>query len=901
MGLTSGTKLGPYEITGALGAGGMGEVYRARDTRLDRAVAIKVLPQQFSSDPLRKQRFEREAKTISGLNHPHICVVYDVGQQDGLEYIVMECLEGESLADRLHKGSLPLEQVLKLGAQIADALDRAHRNGIVHRDLKPGNIMLTVTGAKLLDFGLAKPSAPLATGATLTTSAKESPVTEKGTVVGTFQYMSPEQIEGKDLDGRSDIFSLGAVLYEMLTGQRAFQGKSQLSVASAILEKEPAPINSFKPMTPASLDHAIRRCLVKDREERWQTARDLMLELKWLSEAGIQTGTSEAAKGRTKAREWFPWSTALFLGAAVVASFFLNWRRKPPEEEPVRFQIALPAGTGNFTLSPNGRMLAIIANGPNGRHAIYKRDLDSLDTQMLPGTEGPVGPPVFWSPDSRFVVFQAGSTLKKLDVTGGPPQAICDVPAVVLGGDWNRDGEIIFGTAGHGVMKVSAVGGEPQYVTDTGGVNEVHAFPFFLPDGNHFLYLQTPRNTGIYTGTLDAKLGQQNPKLILATNRMAVYAPSGNTGTGYLLFLRENTLLAQAFDERKLELFGDTYSITSEVGTFLESANITASTNGMLAFRAGKSANPVSGLEWYDRQGRVLGQVEEVGGETPLYIDLVLSPDGKKAATAQFNPRHGPIPGIWLHDLARGASVPLTSDIAPDSSPAWSPDGSRVSYAAIRKGGSGIFAKEADGSGKEVVLVEPTDDPKFPNGWSSDGRHLLYTESNPKTSSDLWALPLAVDGTPSGPPIPIAKTEFAEGQGQFSPDMRWVAYTSNVSGRPEVYVQSFPAPPGGAAKTLVSQGGGTQARWRRDGKELFYLSLDGKAMAVEVSEGPVFKAGVPRSLFQVLTSSLASEDFRASFRWDVTADGKKFLIDTEKPSTDPATVVLNWTKELKEK
>jgi eukaryotic-like serine/threonine-protein kinase len=589
------------------------------------------------------------------------------------------------------------------------------------------------------------------------------------------------------------------------------------------------------------------------------------------------------------------------LGAALAATLFLNWSTKPAEEGPIRFQISLPVGTGNFTLSPNGRMLAIIASGPDGRYAIYKRDLDSLDTQMLPGTGSPIGPPVFWSPDSRFVVFQAGSTLKKVDVTGGPPQAICDVPAVVLGGDWNRDGVIILGTAAHGIMKVSASGGEPTYVTQTGGVNEIHAFPFFLPDGKHFLYLQAPRDAGIYVGTLDAKPEQQNPKVIVATNHMTVYAPSGNKGTGYLLFLRENTLLAQAFDERKLELFGDTYPITGEVGTFLESANIATSANGVLAFRAGKSANPVSGLEWYDRQGRVLGQVGEGGGDTPLYMDLALSPDGKKAATAQFNPRHGPIPGVWLHDLARGVSVPLTFDFAPDSSPAWSPDGNRVAYGANRKGGSGIFAKEANGSGKEIVLVEPTDDPKYPNGWSRDGRYLLYTENNPKTSGDLWALPLAPDGTPSGPPIPIAKTEFDEGQGQFSPDMHWIAYTSDVSGRPEIYVQPFPAPPAGAAKTLVSRGGGTQARWRRDEKELFYLSLDGKATAVEVSGGQAFKAGVPRPLFQVFTSSLASEYFSAIFRWDVTADGKKFLIDTMKPSTDPATVVLNWTNELKKK
>src|SRR5215470_1704891 len=443
MPLVPGTKLGPYEIVAPLGAGGMGEVYRARDPRLERTVAIKILPEQVSKDPVRRQRFEREAKTISSLNHPHICTLHDIGSQDGVDYLVMECVEGETLAKRLEKGALPLEHVLKYGAQVAGALDKAHRSGVVHRDLKPGNIMLTASGAKLLDFGLAKPTAPLVSGATMTTASQSSPVTEQGTIVGTFQYMSPEQVEGKELDGRSDIFSLGVVLYEMVTGRKAFEGKSQLSVASAILEKEPVPIITIKPMTPQTLNHAIRRCLARDTEERWQTARDLALELKWIAESGAQGGAFASTGQEKIVRLWFAWSIAALLGVTAALIAILHWSRRPLAAEPVRFELPLPPGNLSFTLSPNGRQLAFPVPGPD--QLIWIRPLDSLEARPLPGTEN-VQTPVFWSPDSRFIAFQSGNKLKKIDVSGGPPQPICDISATVLGGAWNMDGTIIFGT-----------------------------------------------------------------------------------------------------------------------------------------------------------------------------------------------------------------------------------------------------------------------------------------------------------------------------------------------------------------------------------------------------------------------------------------------------------------------
>ena len=901
MALALGTLLGSYEIGAPLGAGGMGEVYRARDIRLDRTVAIKVLPKQLSNDPVSKQRFEREAKTISSLNHPHICVLYDVGHQEGIDYLVMECIEGESLAERLQKGPLPLDQVLKYGAQISFALDQAHRSGVVHRDLKPGNIMLTPTGAKLLDFGLAKPSAPLATAVTLTAAKQPSSVTEQGTIVGTFQYMSPEQIEGKELDGRCDIFSLGAVLYEMLTGQRAFQGKSQLSIASAILERDPAPISSITPATPPVLDHAIRRCLAKDPEERWQTARDLALELSWMAESGGQIAVLGPANKRKTGLQWLAWG-AVALSVAVALNAFLNWGKRPPVATPVRFEIPLPPGTLNFTLSPNGRQLAIQAPGPDGRKLIWVRALDSLETRPLPGTEDVLGPPVFWSPDSRFLAFQVGNKLKKIGISGGPPQAICDASVSIIGGAWNSEDTIIFGTVGNGIMRVSAAGGVPTLLTTIGGRNEVHTFPSFLSDGQHFVYLRAPENPGIYVGSLDTKPEQQSSKRILATSLMAVYAPSADTNKGRLLFMRDGTLMTQLIDERKLEAVGEPVMVAEHVGSFLLSANFSVSASGVLTYRAGKTATPLSTLRWYSRQGKDLGYASEPG--IYAYTDLALSPEGTRVATTKVDPSTGSGQDIWLLDLTRGVSGRFTFDAAPDAAPVWSPDGATIAFSAasaVRPGATEIYQKAANSAGKEQPLVVTTKDSKFPNDWSRDGRFLLYTQQDARTKADLWVLPLTASGTPSGTPAPFANTEFSESAGQFSPDTHWIAYASDESGRSEIYVQPFPVPAGGGSKTSVSRDGGNQPRWRRDGKELFYLSFDGKLMAVDVTEGRVFKVGTPKPLFQAPATSIQSRTDIHGWAWDFTSDGQRFLFDAVKTSSESLTVVLNWTAELKSK
>ena len=555
---------------------------------------------------------------------------------------------------------------------------------------------------------------------------------------------------------------------------------------------------------------------------------------------------------------------------------FLFRGQRPQVATPVRFEVHLPAGTLNFTLSPDGRQLAFLAPGTDGRNLVWIRALDSLEPHPLPGTENVQGPPVFWSPDSRFIAFQAGSKLKKIDISGGPPQDICNASVLILGGAWNRDGIVIFGTDGNGVMQVPAAGGVPTLLTTQGGHNETHAFPSFLPDGRHFFYLRASETPGIYLGSLDVTPEQQSSRRILSTSLMAVYTTSPDPRMGRLFFLREGTLLAQAFDERSLQLQGDPIPVAERVGSLFLSGQFSVSPSGVLAFRGGKTALWLSRLSWFDRQGRQLGNVGDTG--TYSYTDLALSPDGTRLAAARIDPKVASgevgIWVIWLLDLIRGVSTRFTFDLAPASAPVWSPDGTRVAFAALRTGGNGIYQKATNGSGKEQELVRATGDPKLPDDWSHDGRFLLYTHVDPRTHADLWVLPLAGNGTPSGTATPFANTEFSEEQGRFSPDARWIAYASDESGRSEIYIQPFPAPPNGGSKIPISRDGGSEPRWRRDGKELFYFSPDGKLMAADVTEGLTFKARVPRTLFQVPVAQIAHNAVSAQvFGWDGAPDG----------------------------
>jgi eukaryotic-like serine/threonine-protein kinase len=884
MALALGTRLGPYEIVAPLGAGGMGEVYRARDTRLERAVAIKILREQLSHDPVRRQRFEREAKTVSHLSHPHICVLHDVGHQDGIDYLVMECVEGETLARRLEKGSLPLEQALKLGAQIADALDKAHRSGVVHRDLKPGNIMLTPSGAKLLDFGLAKAVAPLTSLATLTAAKHEAPVTEQGTIVGTFQYMSPEQIEGKELDGRSDIFSLGAVLYEMVTGKRAFEGKNQLSVASAILEREPAPISVTKPLTPPSLEHVIRRCLAKDPEHRWQTARDVSLELNSVtqSEPVLQPHIGAVRARARNFREWLAWGlTAILLLAAT--HFFVRSRSTEGRSQQLfRTSILAPEQTripwaSDAAVSPDGRLLVFSASTPDGEKSLWLRPVDSLSARPLPGTNGGYNP--FWSPDSRWIAFISfsDSKLKKISIEGGSALDICTV-SVGRGGAWGPDGTILFAIGSHlPLYSVPATGGTPVPVTqlDKSLQEEAHRWPVFLPDGKHFLFFAFGGEPGgPQNATYVSSLGTTERKLILKNDSNAIYAPPG-----YLLFVRNRSLMAQPFDTKRLELTGSALPIAEDVpmDAFAQRSLFSASANGVLSIqpKIGTLLQPV----WKDRSGKFL----EAMAEPAMYFpyNLALSPDGQKLAVVIIDSQNN-IRSTWIIDV-RGHQKSRLTYGSPSVLPVWSPDSNQILFTSIGQGGPRIFSVPATGVGQAELLF-PSEGSDYTQSWSSDGRYIAFTRSDAKNQS-LWILPTFGDKKPYRL-FESSHSHLVTGAA-FSPDVRWLAYQSDETGRNEVYVVPFPE---ANRRIPVSTGGGGEPCWSPDGKELYYLSGDHTLMSAALQLGKNgLQVSSTRPLFKTNSQTFT-----------VSSDGKRFLVFEEAENQPPSaiTLITNWTAAL---
>jgi serine/threonine protein kinase/Tol biopolymer transport system component len=886
MPIAPGTKLGPYEIVAPLGAGGMGEVYRARDTRLERAVAVKILPAQFSSDPIRKQRFEREAKTISSLNHPNICTLHDIGSQDGVDYLVMECVEGETLAKRLEKGALPVEQVLKLGAQIADALDKAHRSGVIHRDLKPGNIMLTAAGAKLLDFGLAKPAAPLTSVATMTAAATQtSPMTEQGAIVGTFQYMSPEQVEGKELDGRSDIFSLGAVLYEMLTGQRAFLGKSQLSVASAILEKEPAPISSVKPMTPESLDHAIRRCLAKDAEERWQTARDLALELKWIAESSSQAKPALATKGKSIQGGWqgvLLWAVSSLVLAAVTG--FVIWNLKPLPPRPVsRTVIALPLGQRlagleqpAVALSPDGSQLAYVAV-QSGTQQIYLRAMDGLEARPIAGTEGGVNP--FFSPDGQWLGFFSGQKLKKVSVSGGTVQTLHD--AVQLhGASWDSKGIIAFKRQGVTTLQqVPAEGGAPQALTRVEKGEATQRWPDFLPGGQALLTVTSASGFDwSSTQILVQSIATGERQTVIRGGTQPRYAASQ-----HLIYAQDGTLMAVPFDPKRLTATGPPAPVVEGVLQSAASgaAQYSLSANGSLVYVRGEIQSAQRRLVWVARNGAE----QAVAAPVRTYMFPRLSPDGRSLAVGISEHETQ----LWLYDLARETLTRLTFQGTVNHNPTWTPDGKRIAFNSNKDGAFNIFWQLADGSGGlERLTTSPNSN--VPMSWSPDGQLLAFMDSNPSTGLDLWVLRLG-----DRKAQPFLATPFNESVPRFSPDGHWLAYVSNESGRYEVYVQPYPGPGG---KWQISTEGGTEPAWNGNGRELFYRDGD-KMMAVEIATQSGFAAGKPRTLFEGRYERTPA----TSPNYDVAPDGQRFLmlksVGQEASAPTQINVVLNWFEELK--
>jgi Tol biopolymer transport system component len=895
MPLAPGTRLGPYEILAPLGAGGMGEVYKARDTRLDRTVAVKILPAHLSAEPTLRQRFEREARAVSSLNHPHICTLHDVGQQDGTDYLVMEYLEGDTLAKRLEKGPLPLDQVLKFATQIADALDKAHRQGVVHRDMKPGNVMLTAAGAKLLDFGLAKSTAPIAPGSSLTMAPTQaspsSPVTQHGTIVGTFQYMSPEQVEGREVDARTDIFAFGAVLYEMLTGRRAFLGKSSLSVASAILEKEPEPIAAIAPMTPPALDRTIRKCLAKDPEDRWQTARDLLLELRWIAEAGSQAGVPAVVSTRRRITEraWMAAAAVLLLlAAALGVLYYRSVSQEPqvvrafiPPPEKAIFDAAGGPSAGPVAISPDGRLLVFALTVESSSRLLWVRPIDSLTARPLTGTDNGAFP--FWSPDSRIIGFFAGGKLKKIDVAGGPPITLCDAISG-RGGTWSRDGVIVFSPdSGTPLHQVSAGGGAPTPVTklDAARGESTHRWPHFLPDGRHFLFLSrigpgggSSEGSGVMVGSLDGT----TPKLLLLGQTKATYA------SGYLLFVREDTLMAQPFDPSRREFSGDAFPIAEGVqtDTAFSRGVFSVSDNGVLVYQSGQTITGTR-LLWFDRAGKQLGQL----GDQAIYIDLSISPDGRRVAVNVLDPRVGP-PDIWIYEVSRGLRTRFTFAGGVESNPVWSPDAARIGFRASVKTIPDLYEKSLAGTGQEQPLLE-TELAKFPYSWSPDGRFLAFeTRGVPGTTRDIWVLPLQGERKP----FVFLQTRFLEGQPQFSPDGKWLVYVSDESGRDEVYVSPFPVP---SRKWQISSNGGDRPRWRRNGKEIYYLTPDNKIAAVEVgARGDSFEVGPAKTLFE-------TRAMRGGSAFDVTSDGQRFLVNSlvQAQSASPLVLVTNWTAGVK--
>jgi len=886
MTLPAGTRLGPYELVAPVGAGGMGEVYRAKDTRLERTVAVKVLPAQLSASAESRQRFEREAKTISQLSHPHICALYDVGNQDGVEFLVMEYLEGETLSERLLKGALSFEQVLRYGIEIADALDKAHRQGIVHRDLKPGNVMITKSGVKLLDFGLAKAVAPV-TPQQMTSFPTQQALTQEGTILGTFQYMAPEQLEGKEADARTDIFAFGALLYEMATGRKAFSGKTQASLIAAIIERVPPPVSTISPMTPPAFDRVVKTCLEKDPEDRWQTAHDVMLELKWIAEGGSAAGLPAPVVARRRSRERLAWIVAGILAASTVALAVLELTR-PRSASPVVRSTVLPpentsfsfigGGAGPVAISPDGRQLAFVASESGARKQLWVRPLESLVAKPLPATADATYP--FWSPDSRFLGFFADGKLKRIEVAGGPALSICDAPDA-RGGSWSREGTILFEPSFRDpIHRVSANGGKsvPATKLDVSRNETTHRWPFFLPDGRHFLFFSGSHTAGaeseldaIFVGSLDG----EKPKLLVNARSNAAYA------AGYLLFVRQKTLLAQAFDPKSLKLKGEAFPIAENVqddpGFF--SAVFSVSDQGTLAYQAASDSPGLSELTWVDRTGKKL----EVLGDPADYFEPRISPDGRRVAVAVEDPGD-----IWIYDLARRVRTRLTFAESDDFAPTWSPDGARVAFSSQRTGSGDIYAKAASGTGADELLASSKIF-KVPNSWSPDGRYLAYIafQGAPGSKADLWLLSL-----PDGKASPLLQTQFDELQAVFSPDGRWLAYASNESGRFEIYVQPFPGPGG---KWQISTSGGVQPRWARGGKELFFLAPEGKIMSVEVRAHTVFEAGAPKALFATVLKNAPGPPY------DVSSDGQRILLNRPigGESLPPITLVQNWTAAVK--
>jgi Tol biopolymer transport system component len=881
MKIDRGSRLGPYEISSRIGAGGMGEVWRATDTRLERSVAVKILPSEFAENAQLRMRFEREAKTISQLNHPNICTLYDVGTDSGTHYLVMELLDGETLADRLQRGPLPLDHALRIGIEIASALDRAHREGVVHRDLKPSNIVLTKSGAKLLDFGLAKSGLSTPSGESVINAATQAkPLTQEGTIVGTFQYMSPEQVSGEAVDARTDIFAFGAVMYEMLTGKAAFGGKNRTSIIAAILSGEPQPISALQPLTPPALERVVKTCLAKDADDRWQTAHDVMLELKWIEEGGSQAGVAAPVVHRRRTRERVSWSIAIVALIAAAALWVLYVRALHAPSRVLKMAVPIPEelkltldqeNVGSLTISPSGRYVTFPATSADGKKGLWLRAMDG-SPQLINGTDNAVFP--FWSPDSRFIAFFADGKLKKVDLDGSPPLTLCDAPQNPRSGSWNKDGTIIFSpTSITGIYRVSTSGGTAAPVTKLQTGETTHRWATFLPDGKHFIYM-----AGTHAGGTKAEsnavyidsIEKPSRKLLLRARSNVEYA------NGYLLYAREKTLVAQPFDASKLELTGDPIPVTQDIQYAADffRAIFSVSNDGTLVYASG-SADVKSTMFEYDRSGKQGRQI----GEPEYFRQVAVSSDGKRLAFTIEDHNSG-ISNIWLQDADGNVRTRFTFCTSDCGEPTWSHDGTKIAYTSVApKGPPEIHVKDVDGNGGDRLISPDDGTLKRPIAFSPDGKLVLFSAVafNGNTRADVFAIPVT-----GGKAFPVLNTSAGEDGAVMSPDGKWVVYVSDESGRNEIYVTDFPQH---ERKWQLSNNGGGAADWSRDGREIIYYKEDGKGFAVPVTTSATsVNFGAPQPIFDIPLPAVGN----------LSADHQHWFIAKPALWNPTLHVVTNW-------
>ena len=873
MGFSPGTRVGPFEIIASIGKGGMGEVYKARDTRLERTVAIKSSAERFS------ERFEREARAVAALNHPNICTLYDVGP----DYLVMEYIQGQQL-----RGPLPLEEALRLAIQICDALDAAHRQHIVHRDLKPANILVNKSGVKLLDFGLAKMGGPpVQIGEGLETRS----LTQVGSIVGTLQYMAPEQLEGGEADARSDIFSFGAILYEMVTGQRAFEGSSPASVIGAIMSGERRRLAPL----PHGVDHVVEGCLAKDPNDRWQSAADIRRELEWLSKAGMPVAAPPGKPWRAR----IGWILAAVL--LVILPLIGTRSRVGPAVPHTSFNIYPPGKTvffgefngsipsPQFALAPDAHAIAFAAAPIGGKGVLWLRRMEELEAHVLSGTEGASHP--FWSPDSRWIAFFADGKLKKIPSAGGSPQVLADGVTDPRGGDWGAEDSILFAPANGTIFRVSATGGAAAPVTqlDRSHGEVAHRSPRFLPDGKHFLFAARtgqPAFRGIYVGSTDGKM----KKFLVSSEWSGIYAPPG-----YLLYLDNGALTVRTMNAERLEITGPPRTLVDHViGGSTGFAALSATANGMLAYSS--AIGQVGRLTWFSRNGERLDPTGPEGD----YLNVRLSPDNKFLASSLVDPKGGGS-DLWITDLARGTTSKFTFEASLEASPVWSPDGKRIAFRTNRNGMMEFVEKDASGGGAETMVLSRETQLQYHatgnvilNDWSPDSHTLLYCA--PISSNyDLWLLPALGSVQGERKPSPFAHSSAHEIQGSFSPDGRYIAYASNESGKFEVYVRPSD---GSNGTSLVSTNGGYEPSWRHDMRELYYLSEDRKLMAVPIAASGRFQPGLPKPLFQTQVP-VGVNPYASNYA--VVRDGSRFIVNTLAGDSGPSpiTVVLNWAAGLK--